>query len=132
MATPTTHTDKVLDLVGKASVLRPRDLDAHGIPRTYLSRLLAAGKLNRIGRGLYALPDSGVSEHRPLAEACTHVPKGVICLLSVLRFHELTTHAPSEVWLAIGEKDWRPHVDYPPLRIARFSSAALEYGIEKH
>ena len=132
MATPTTHTDKILDLVRKSGVLRPRDLDAHGIPRTYLSRLLAAGKLHRIGRGLYVLPDSKVTEHRSIAEACKRVPKGVICLLSALRFHELTTQAPFEVWLAIGEKAWRPRVDYPPLRIVRLSPAALDSGVEEH
>ncbi len=132
MATPTAYTDRILDLVRKTGVLRPRDLDAHGIPRTYLSRLLTAGKLHRIGRGLYVLPDSGVSEHRSLAEACKRVPKGVVCLLSALRFHELTTQAPFEVWLAIGEKAWRPQVDYPPLRIVRFSAVALKSGVEEH
>jgi predicted transcriptional regulator of viral defense system len=132
MAARMTHADKILDLVSKAGVLRPRDLDALGIPRTYLSRLQAAGKLQRIGRGLYVLPDSEVSEHRSLAEACKRVPKGVVCLISALRFHELTTQAPFEVWLAIGEKAWRPRVDYPPLRIVHFSSAALQSGVEKH
>lgn len=132
MATRTTHADKILDLVSEAGVLRPRDLDAHGIPRAYLSRLQAAGKLQRIGRGLYVLPESKVSEHRSLAEACKRVPKGVVCLLSALRFHELTTQAPFEVWLAIGEKAWRPLVDYPPLRIVHFSSTALGAGVEKH
>ncbi len=87
MATRTTHTDKVLALVKKAGVLRPRDLNPYGIPRIYLSRLHAAGKLQRIGRGLYVLPGSNVSEHRSLAEACKRIPKGVICLLSALRFH---------------------------------------------
>ena len=132
MATPNTYTDKVLDLVRNAGVLRPRDLDAYGIPRTYLSRLLAAGKLHRVGRGLYVLPGSNVSEHRSLAGACKRVPKGVVCLLSALRFHELTTQAPFEVWLAIGEKAWRPRVDYPPLRVVRFSAAALASGVEQH
>jgi len=132
MATTATHTDKILDLVRKTGVLRPRDLDAYGIPRTYLSRLLTAGKLHRIGRGLYVLPDSSVSEYRSLAEACKRVPKGVVCLLSALRFHELTTQAPFEVWLAIAEKAWRPRLDYPPLRIVRFSSVALESGVEEH
>ena len=132
MATPNTHTDKILDLVRKAGVLRPRDLDAYSIPRTYLSRLVSAGKLQRIGRGLYVLPGRNVSEHRSLAEVCKRVPKGVVCLLSALRYHELTTQAPFEVWLAIGEKAWRPRVDYPPLRIVRFSSAALESGIEEY
>ena len=132
MVTPPTNKDKILYLVREAGVLRPRDLDAHGIPRTYLGRLVAAGKLQRIGRGLYVLPGIDVSEHISLAEACKRVPKGVVCLLSALRFHELTTQAPFEVWLAIGEKAWRPRMDYPPLRIVRFSSAAIESGVEKH
>lgn len=132
MATQTTRTDKILDLVRKAGVLRPRDLDPYGIPRTYLSRLCATGKLKRIGRGLYVLPGSDTTEHHSLAEVCKRVPKGVVCLLSALRFHEITTQAPFEVWLAIGEKAWRPHLEYPPLRIARFSRAALHAGIEEH
>lgn len=132
MATQTTRTDKSLDLVRKAGVLRPRDLDPYGIPRTYLSRLCTTGKLKRIGRGLYVLPGSDTTEHHSLAEVCKRVPKGVVCLLSALRFHEITTQAPFEVWLAIGEKAWRPHLEYPPLRIARFSRAALHAGIEEH
>lgn len=132
MATQTTRTDKILELVRKAGVLRPRDLDPYRIPRTYLSRLCAAGKLQRIGRGLYVLPGSSATEHHSLAEICKRVPNGVVCLLSALRFHELTTQAPFEVWLAIGEKAWRPRVEYPPLRIVRFSRAALQAGIEEH
>jgi predicted transcriptional regulator of viral defense system len=132
MTLQATHTDKVLDLVKKAGVLRPRDLDLHDIPRIYLSRLLTAGKLQRIGRGLYVLPGGKVSEHRSLAEACKRVPKGVVCLLSALRFHELTTQSPFEVWFAIGEKAWRPRLDYPPLRIVRFSSASLVAGVVEH
>ena len=132
MATLTSKTDKVLELVRKAGVLRPRDLDPYDIPRTYLSRLCAAGKLQRIGRGLYVLPGSGVTEYHSLAEACKRVPKGVVCLLSALRFHELTTQVPFEVWLAIGEKAWRPRLEYPPLRIVHFSQAALNAGVEEH
>ena len=107
MALRITNTDKVLELVKKAGVLRPRDLESYGLPRTYLSRLHAAGMLQCIGRGLYVLPDASVSEHRSLAEACKRVPKGVICLLSALRFHELTTQTPYGICLAIGEKSWR-------------------------
>jgi predicted transcriptional regulator of viral defense system len=132
MATQTTRTDKILELVSKAGVLRPRDLDPYDIPRTYLSRLCTAGKLQRIGRGLYVLPESGATEHHSLAEVCKRVPKGVVCLLSALRFHDLTTQAPFEVWLAIGEKSWRPRLEYPPLRIVRFSRATLDAGVEEH
>ena len=132
MATQTTRTDEILELVRKVGVLRPRDLDSSNIPRTYLSRLCEAGKLQRIGRGLYVLPDSNVTEHHSLAEACKRVPKGVVSLLSALRFHNLTTQSPFEVWLAIGEKAWRPRMEYPPLRIVRFSQATLNAGVEKH
>ena len=132
MATQTSKTDKVLKLVRKAGVLRPRDMDPYGISRTYLSRLCAAGKLQRIGRGLYVLPGGGATEHHSLAEASKRVPKGVVCLLSALRFHELTTQGPFEVWLAIGEKAWRPRLEYPPLRIVHFSQAALNAGVEEY
>ncbi|MCG7980943.1 MAG: transcriptional regulator [gamma proteobacterium symbiont of Clathrolucina costata] len=132
MVTQTTKTNKVLDLVRKVGVLRPRDLDPYNIPRTYLSRLCVAGKLQRIGRGLYVLPGSGATEHHSMAEACKRVPKGVVCLLSALSFHDLTTQAPFEVWLAIGEKAWRPRLEYPPLRIVHFSKAALNAGVEEH
>jgi len=132
MVTQTTQTDKVLELVRKANILRPRELDPYGIPRTYLSRLCAAGKLQRVGRGLYVLPGSGATEYHSLAEVCKRVPQGVVCLLSALRFHDLTTQSPFEVWLAIGEKSWRPRLEYPPLRIVRFSRTALTAGTEKH
>ena len=132
MVARATKTEKILELVRNAGVLRPRDLDPYNIPRTYLSRLCAAGKLQQIGRGLYVLPGNGATEHHSLAEACKRVPKGVVCLLSALSFHELTTQAPFEVWLAIGEKAWRPRLEYPPLRIVHFSKTALNAGVEEH
>ncbi len=124
--------DQVLELVRRAGVLRPRDLDALGIPREYLRRLLARGQVHRSGRGLYVAADAPASEHQGLAEACKRVPRGVVCLLSALRFHDLTTQAPFEVWLAVGEKAWAPRPDYPPLRVVRFSGPALTWGAEEH
>jgi predicted transcriptional regulator of viral defense system len=126
------HTRRILEMVEQAGVLRSRDLDAHGIPRIYLSRLCERGILQRVGRGLYVLSNADVSEHHTLAEAGKRVPHGVVCLLSALRFHGLTTQAPFEVWLAIGSKVWRPQVDYPRLRFVRFSARALEAGVEEH
>lgn len=126
------RTQQILEMVEQTGVLRPRDLDTHGIPRIYLSRLCERGLLHRVGRGLYVLPNADVSEHHTLAEACKRVPHGVVCLLSALRFHELTTQSPPEVWLAIGSKVWRPRVDYPPLRFVRFSEPTLGAGVEEH
>jgi predicted transcriptional regulator of viral defense system len=126
------RTHQVLKLAKRAGVLRPRDLDAQRIPRAYLSRMLTSGLLERVGRGLYVPAGGGFKEHRSLVEASKRVPKGVICLLSALRYHNLTTQAPREVWLAIGEKAWRPRLSSPPLRIVRFSNRALREGAEVH
>jgi predicted transcriptional regulator of viral defense system len=124
-----TGKDRVLELARQAGVLRPRDLDAEGIPREYLRRLLAEGLLDHPGRGIYVAAGLKPTPNHSLAEACKRVPHGVVCLLSALQFHELTTQAPFEVWLAIGEKARLPKVDYPPLRVVRFSGPCLEDGI---
>ncbi|MBI1309676.1 transcriptional regulator [bacterium] len=125
------HTSRVLELVREAGILRPRDLDAYQIPREYLIRLRDRGLLERTGRGLYVLAEAEPTENQTLAEACKRVPNGIVCLLSALQFHGLTTQAPFEVWMAIGEKDRRPSVDYPPLRVVRFSGDALTFGIQE-
>ncbi len=126
------QTKKLLNLVRKAGVLRSHELESHGIPRVYLKRLVDAGQLERIGRGLYALADVDLGEKHNLAQAAKRVPHGVICLLSALRFHGLTTQNPFEVWIAIDQKARRPAVSYPPLRIIHLSGKAFSSGIEAH
>jgi predicted transcriptional regulator of viral defense system len=126
------HIERVLELVRGSGILRSRDLDAWGIPRAVLRRMCDRGLLYRVGRGLYALPDAEVTESHTLAQAAKAVPQGVVCLLSALRFHRLTSQAPFEVWMAIAEKAWRPRTPYPPLRIMRFSAHALRAGVERH
>lgn len=129
MASP---QDTLLTLTQQQGLIRPRDLDAHGVPRVYLTRLVRQGHLTRVGRGLYARPERPISEHTALAEVARRYPRAVVCLLSALRFHELTTQAPFEVWLAIPGKARAPRLDYPPLRLVRFSEAALIDGVEVH
>ena len=127
-----TAAERLIDLVRNQGLIRPRDLARLGIPRVALTRAVRRGQLERIGRGLYGLPGRPVSAHGVLAEVARRVPKGVVCLLSALRFHGLTTQAPFEVWLAIENKAIAPKLDYPSLRIVRFSGAALTEGIEEH
>jgi len=127
-----TNEEKALKLVETAGVLRSRELAAAGIPRTVLSRLEEQGKIRRVGRGLYTATDSTATEHLDLMEVCKRSPQGVICLISALNFHEMTTQMPHEVWLAIGNRAHKPRIEYPPVRIARFSQAALEFGVEAH
>lgn len=111
---------------------RSSELERHGISRELLRLLVGRGKVERIGRGLYSLPDAELSENHSLAEACKRVPGGAVCLLSALKFHGLTTQLPADVWLAIDGKARRPKVDYPPLRIVRFSGPSLTTGLEAH
>ena len=125
-----TKKQTILKQFKKKQFLRPRDLDALNISREYLNKLYTEGVLDRPSRGLYVLPNSEPSEHRTIVEACKLVPKGIVCLLTALRIHELTTQSPFEVWMAIGEKARRPKIDYPPLRIVRHSGQSLLYGIE--
>lgn len=127
-----TRSDQVLELAREAGLLRPRDLQARGLSRGYLHRLTQRGQLVRSERGLYLLPDAPLTEYHSLAEVAKRVPHGVICLLSALDFHGLTTQAPFQVWLAIGPKAYRPRFDYPPLRLVRFSGQALTFGVETH
>ena len=126
-----TKRQRVIRLLNQRRFLRPRDLDKFNISREYLNKLYVEGVLERPSRGLYVLPDSQPSELRTIAEACKLVPKGIVCLLTALRIHELTTESPFEVWMAIGEKDRKPRIDYPPIRIVRHSGKSLSYGIEK-
>ena len=109
-------------------MLRPRDLEAFGISGVYLNKLFGEGLLQRPGRGLYTAVDAEPSEHRTIAEVGKRVPHGVVCLLGALQYHHLTTQAPFEVWLAIAEKARLPKVEYPPLRIVRFSGPRSEAG----
>lgn len=112
--------------------VRVRDLAAHRIHPEYLRRLESSGHLVRLGRGLYAPAAADITEHHALAEIAARVPRGVLCLLTALRFHRLGTQNPREVWLAIDRKAARPRIEYPPLRVVRFSGPALSKGIEKH
>ena len=123
---------RVLQIAGKQGVVRPRDLDAYRIPRKYLNRLFHQGRLERVARGLYSSPDMLPTEHRTLVEATRLIPGGVACLLTALRFHEMTMEAPFEVWMAIGPKSRAPRVRYPPLRIVRFSGPARTECVQEH
>jgi predicted transcriptional regulator of viral defense system len=125
-------TEQVLLLAREVGVLRPKDIEAQGIHREYLRRLENKGLLFRSGRGLYTLCDTAVTENHSLASACKRVPKGIVCLLSALRFHELTTQAPFEVWLAIDGKARFPKEEILPLRIVYMSGKALTAGVEEH
>lgn len=102
-----THTQRVLDLAGHKGLLRASDLDAIGAPRVVLTRLTAAGLLEK------------------WREAYT------VCLLTALQFHELTTQLPRQVWIAMPRGSHPPRVDYPPLKMVQFTGDAYPAGVEE-
>ena len=124
------QSDHILELARDRRVLSAADVREQGWSPQLLIRLHQAGKLHRLGRGLYALPDADVTEHQTLMEVCQRVPKAVLCLLSALQFHEIGTQLPHQVWIALPEGTQAPALSYPPLRITRLRGAAYSDGIQ--
>ena len=120
----TTHTEQVLQQMRQKGGLRASDLASAGVPRTVLVHMAAAGQLQRAARGLYRLADSARSEHEGLATVAAKVPRAVICLLSALQFHGLTTQLPLQVWMAMPRGSHVPRIACPPIKMVQFTGAA--------
>jgi len=121
----------LLDLA-ESGPFRARDLETLGIPRSYLSRLVERGLLERVSRGVYRQAEAEVTEFHSLAQVALRVPSGVVCLLSALQFHGLTTELPSAVWLMVHHKARAPRLDTPRLEVVRATGEALSHGVEEH
>jgi len=127
-----TTQKRLRDAFSGTTLLRSRDLTAQGFNRVHLRQAVQAGLLEHAGRGLYRPPGADITENHTLAEVGKQIPNGIICLLSALNFHRLTTQNPHEVWLALGHKTWSPRADKVGLRIVRLSGPALHDGVETH
>jgi predicted transcriptional regulator of viral defense system len=123
---------RIIQYIGEHGIVRPRDIEAIGLPREYLLRLHRQGKLNRPTRGIYTLPDADVTEHHSYAEVAKRVPQATVCLLSALAFHEITTQSPASVWIALSKGARTPALASPSLRMVRLSGPSLTEGIDKH
>ncbi|KNZ31909.1 MAG: transcriptional regulator [Methylibium sp. NZG] len=126
-----TQRTQALALLMRRGMTRLAEFRAAGVTATTIGRMERAGEVVRLARGLYQLPDAALDAQQSLAEAARLVPKGVICLASALALHGLTDQMPPRVWIAIGRKDWRPRVTYPPIRIAWFSDELLRRSVER-
>lgn len=111
---------------------RLSELRDAGVTAATISRMEHDGEVVRLARGLYQLPDAPLDGQHTLAEVAKRMPKGVVCLVSALAFHELTDQIPRQIWVAIGKKDWSPKDGEPPVRIVRFTEALLADGVETH
>ncbi len=124
--------ERIRVAAGQAGLLRARDVRALGLHREYLRRMCHDGLLTRIDRGIYALPNDDVAATHTLARISVRAPGAVVCLLSALAFHGVTTQVSDRVWIAIAHKARRPALSYPPIELVRMSGATLSYGAEQH
>lgn len=128
----TSHTDQVLALAHKKGIIRSIDLNASGIPRAYLTRMVQAGRLEKAGRGIYQIPDKPLSEYAGMEIVATKVPQAVFCLLTALQFHELTTQLPRQIWITLPQGSHAPKISYPPIRMIQCAPQHFEEGIKTH
>jgi predicted transcriptional regulator of viral defense system len=119
-------------LARRMGIIHARDLPPLDLPRRYLGLLCAEGFLLRTGRGLYMVSNAPQTAHLGLAQIAKAIPRGVICLLSALRFHEIGTQAPHEVWVALDRRAAHPRLITPKTRVMRFSGKALSEGVKEH
>ena len=128
-STPT-QRERALTMLAERGMARLAEFAAAGITASAVARMTHAGEVVRLARGLYQLPDAPLDAQQSVAEAARLVPRGVVCLASALAVHGLTDRMPPKVWIAIGRKDWRPRVAYPPIHIVRFPVQLLRRGVE--
>ncbi|HZR74293.1 type IV toxin-antitoxin system AbiEi family antitoxin domain-containing protein [Bradyrhizobium sp.] len=124
--------DRAVAVLKQRGMARLSELVDAGITAATVSRMERQGLITRLARGLYQLPDASLDANHSLAEAAKLVPKGVVCLVSALAFHELTDAVPGRVWMAIGSKDRRPETSHPPLQFVRFPDKLLRSGVKEH
>lgn len=125
--------EKILETAKSKKVFRVSDLDVKPeTARKELLRLVRADVLQRVGYGLYSLAEADFTETQSLLEVAAKVPTGVLCLLSALSFHDLTTQNPFEVWIAIERNTRYPKIENMPLRVFRFARRVYQAGIEEH
>ena len=125
MAKLGTQRDQAIELLRTQGMMRLSEFKANGVTAATIGRMVRAGEVIRLARGLYQMPDAPLEANHSLAEAAKRVPRGVVCLVSALAFHELTDQLPPAVWMAIGTRDWMPKEERSRMRIVRFTDALL-------
>ena len=115
--------------LGARTFFRPRDAAAVGVDSRALRRLVGNGSVEHVARGLYRVAEAEPTKHYTRAAVCARVPSAVVCLLTALSVHELGTQLPHDVWIAIPHKARTPSLPGLPVRVVRFSGAALRYGV---
>jgi predicted transcriptional regulator of viral defense system len=122
--------DRIVTLARTTGVIRARDVEAIGVHRKHLRSMVDTGQLEQVGRGMYRLADAPLSAYGSLAEISARVPGGVVCLLSALAFHGMTTQSPHEIWITVAPRAWGPKASSSRLRVVRMSDPWLDDGVD--
>ncbi|MFO8949804.1 AbiEi antitoxin N-terminal domain-containing protein [Legionella pneumophila serogroup 1] len=130
MNTKNTHSQKALNLAKEKGIVCSSEFVEEGIPRIVISRLVANQQLQQIERGLYCLPEKEFSEKESLLVIATRVPQAIFCLFTALQVHGLTTQLPRKIWIAMPIDSRVPKIDYPPIKMVKYSGEAYSQGIE--
>jgi predicted transcriptional regulator of viral defense system len=117
---------------GRGGTIRTGELREMGIHTRILYHLRDEGRLEQVSRGVYRLTELPDLSEPDLVAVAKRVPEAVICLISALAFHEITTEIPHEIHIALPRQKRTPWLEYPPIRVYRFSSQALNAGVETH
>jgi predicted transcriptional regulator of viral defense system len=120
----------VMHAFQKATLRSSKQLEVLGLYRADIQTAQRERRIERVARGLYRKAEAEVTENHSLVLAMQIVPKGVVCLLSALRYHVLTTQAPHVVWIAVPRGVWRPKMS--SLRIVQYANSTLKSGMESH
>ena len=113
-------------------LLRTKEIIALGVQPRTLYAMRDAGELERVSRGLYRLADLPPLGNPDLVTIALRAPQGVICLISALAFHEITTQVPHQVYLALEQKARKPRIDHPPIRVVWLGGKVFTKGVETH
>ena len=120
-----------LQKAGLGVYFRPKDLAPFGISHRRLMGLVAEGLVDNLGNGLYRLSEVETTEVETIVMVAAAIPNAVLCLLTALRFHEIGTQSPHEIWIALDRKARKPTRAPARVRVVRFSGAMLTYGVTR-
>ena len=125
------RTEQILKLAKEKGIIQANDLEPFGIARNYLYKLCKEGLLIKTARGMYMLPDAPITENQNFIKIAKKIPNAVVCLISALSFHGITTQIPHEIWIAVPRDTWRPSMDYPPLHYTVLTKNVYDFGIQE-
>lgn len=130
---PPNATNRALQIIAEAGgIVRTKDALNLGIHPRDLYRLRDTGAVEQLSRGVFGIPARTANSNSDFLIIKTRYPHAVVCLVSALAIHELTTQIPHTIELALARGTERPRLQYPPTTIYRFSPACYRAGIELH